>query len=294
MKNKRRQDNPWGLGRPSTGAHEHDEMERRVQDRTAELTRANAALSAEIAERRRAEEQLRRVNRAHQALTICNQALVRATDEPAFLQEICRIIVDIAGYRLCWVGYAEADQARTVRPVAAAGYGLDYLETVHVTWADTERGLGPVGTAIRTGKTCECKDVAGDPRFAPWREEARRRGYGSVLAIPLTAVGQILGALTICAAEPEVWGDAEMELLQALANDLAYGITALRTRIEREKAEAALRQAKGELEARVTERTGTLARTNAQLQQEIRERKPGVGIGERDSLRLGSLAIPAA
>jgi two-component system sensor histidine kinase/response regulator len=247
------------------------ELERRVQERTAELTRANAALEDEITQRRRAEEQLRRVNRAHQALTICNQALVRATNERDFLQEICRIIVDIAGYRLCWVGYAEQDEARSIRPVAAAGYSLGYLETMRATWADTERGQGPAGTAIRTGRTCLFKDVAGDLRFAPWRQEALKRGYVSVLAIPLHADGQILGALTIHAAEPDACDDEEMGLLESLANDLAYGITALRTRIERAKAEEELRQAHDELEARVAERTVALAEANALQRQVVRE-----------------------
>ena len=71
--------------------------------------RANEALAAEIRERRR-------VDRARQALSRCNQALIRADDEPQFLRELCRVIVEVAGYRLCWVGYAEHDEAKSVRP----------------------------------------------------------------------------------------------------------------------------------------------------------------------------------
>jgi PAS domain S-box-containing protein len=275
MKARRRQDSSQeGVEPPQTFHHDHAELERRVQDRTADLMQANAALQAEIAERRRAEEQLRRVNRAHRALTRCNQALVRATAEPSFLQEICRIIVEAAGYRLCWVGYAEHDEARTVRQVAAAADGgLDYLDVIRVSWGDTEHGRGPTGTAIRTGQTCVFKDLVADPRFAPWRAEALKRGYASVLAIPLRADGQVFGALTIYAREPDACDDEEVTLLEALANDLAYGITALRTRIQREQAEAALRQAHDELEGRVTERTSALAQANVRLQQEVRERK---------------------
>lgn len=256
-----------------TSAPVHAEVERLVQQRTAELTRANAELQTEIAERRRTDEQFRRIKRAHLALTSCNQALVRATTESALLQEICDIVVHIAGYRLCWVGYAEQDGMRTVRPVAAAGYDLDYLEKLRVTWADTELGRGPVGTAIRTGEACVLKDVAADPSFAPWREEALRHGYASVLAIPFTVDDRNLAVLTINAAEPDACDEEEMKLLQALSNDLAYGITSLRTRFERQKAVVALCQAHDELEARVTERTATLAQMNAQLEQQIRERQ---------------------
>lgn len=150
---------------------------RRIRQPTAKLVRANEALTAEIRERRR-------VDRARQALSRCSQALIRADDEPQFLRELCRVIVEVAGYRFCWVGYAEHDESRSVRPVAHAGYEEGYLETVRVTWADTDRGHGPVGTAIRTRQPAVFRDVTRDPDFAPWRAEALRRGYASVIGLP--------------------------------------------------------------------------------------------------------------
>ena len=56
------------------------------------------------------------------------------------------------GYRMAWVGFAEDDENKTVLPVACAGYDQGYLDQAKITWADTERGRGPTGTAIRTGK----------------------------------------------------------------------------------------------------------------------------------------------
>src|SRR5262245_47528708 len=105
------------------------------EGQTAEPPSTADLLRAEIARRERAEEQLRRVSRAHLALRHCNQALIKVREERALLEEICRIVVEVAGYRLCWVGYAEKDEARTVRPVGQAGYEAGYLQTVRVTWA---------------------------------------------------------------------------------------------------------------------------------------------------------------
>ena len=67
-------------------------------------------------ERSTAEDRLRRLNRAHRALSRCNEALIRASDELAWMGEVCRIIVEEAGYRLCWVGRAEHDEARAGAP----------------------------------------------------------------------------------------------------------------------------------------------------------------------------------
>ena len=130
----------------------------------------------DITERKHAQQQLVRANRALRALSLCNQSLIRATEESAWLRQVCDIIVDEAGYRFCWVGRAEPDEAKTVTAVARAGFDEGYLKSVSVTWADSDRGRGPVGTCIRTRRTQIVRDTAIDPAFAPWRAEALKRG----------------------------------------------------------------------------------------------------------------------
>ena len=203
-----------------------------TQDEVNFLQAVANVLGAAI-QRQRAEDRLRRLNQAHRALSSCNEALIRTTDEAAWLEQVCRIVVETAGYRLCWVGYAEQDEARTVRPVAQAGFDEGYLKAVNVTWADTERGRGPTGTCIRTGQTAVFKNLAADPAFTPWRAEAEKRGYASSVGIPLIADSTTLGSLTIYAAEPDAFGDEEVKLLTELAGDLAFGVMTLRTRAER-------------------------------------------------------------
>ena len=115
------------------------------------------------------------------AIRLC----VRATDEAGLLDQICRTIVDAAGYRFCWVGRAEQDDAKKVRPIAEAGVDEGYLATGEHHMGDTERGRGPTGTCIRTGVTQVSKNFATDPALGPWRSEALKRGFQSSIAIPL-------------------------------------------------------------------------------------------------------------
>jgi len=102
------------------------------------------------------EEELSRLNRILQTLYQCNHALVHATDEHELFQSVCQILVEVGGLRLAWVGHCEDDAEKTVRPVAMAGYGLDYLEKAKISWGEeTERGVvlrvSPYGPANRIG-----------------------------------------------------------------------------------------------------------------------------------------------
>ncbi|HEX9023870.1 MAG TPA: PAS domain S-box protein, partial [Geobacteraceae bacterium] len=208
--------------------------------------KALAPVSNEITigiERMRADEALHRLNRELRAISDCNLLLMRAEDEQALLNDICRIVCDEAGYRMAWVGYAENDNARTVRPVAWAGVEEGYLEQAGFTWADTERGRGPAGTAIRSGESACIQDFTTDPQVAPWRESALQRGCRSSIALPLKDEGaNTFGILNIYSIKPNAFTPDEIRLLEELAGNLAFGIMVLRARIERRQAEEALRE----------------------------------------------------
>jgi len=189
----------------------------------------------------RTQRELGRINRALKAQSAGNQCLVRAKDEQSLLDDMCRVIVETGGYRLAWVGYALEDEHKTIRPVAQAGYEDGYFATLNLTWADTERGRGPAGTAIRTGEPRIVHNIQTDHAFAPWRCEAIKRGYGSSIAMPLRVNQKIIGVLSIYAVEPDAFDHEEVALLTEMANDLAYGIEALRTRVEYKQAHETIR-----------------------------------------------------
>lgn len=212
-------------------------IEKRVAERTAELEQANLSLRQREEKHRRFEQLLQRANRTLQAIRDCHEAMLRAETESDLLTQICRIIVKTGGERMAWVGIAEHDARKTVRTEAAAGRLKDYLSKARITWGETARGRGPVGTAIRTGRVCVCHNTLTDPTFAPWREAARRQRYGSVIALPLKMDGRCIGALCLYGSKPNMFDAGEQLLLEDLANDLAFGISMLRLRAERERLE---------------------------------------------------------
>jgi signal transduction histidine kinase/response regulator of citrate/malate metabolism len=202
---------------------------------------------AMVIERRQAEEQVRKLNRTLQVTSEVNNALVRATEEAELLRQVCRIIVNVGGYRMAWVGFAaQNDEAAldAVRPVASEGYDESCLAAVNVCPADT---------AIRTGKPAVAGNILTDPHCAPWRGQALQRGYASSIALPLLSYGQAFGAIQIYALTPEAFDAEEIKLLTGMADDLAYGIVALRTRVEHQRAEEKIQRLNEDLECRARE-----------------------------------------
>ena len=201
---------------------------------------AIACSGVDVSARRDAEISLRQANRDLRLLIDCNQALVRISDEAELLRSICELIVATGGYRMAWVGFAEDDATKVVRPAASAGVATSYLRDVRITWDDSPTGAGPTGRAIRERTAIVCTRLDDDPNFAPWRKQALAHGYQASIAVPLILESG-LGALMIYSDGTPAFPPEEVALLVELANDLAHGISTLRKRLAHERAEAKLK-----------------------------------------------------
>ena len=190
------------------------------------------ALVRDIADRQKAEEALRRLNRELRAVSNCNEALIRASDEKTLLADVCRIVCEEAGYQMAWVGYAEHDAARTLRPMAWGGIESGYLTEMKISWGEGANGADrPAAQAIRTGATIRLTNIGESPRPSEWHSQPAARGYRSSLALPLKDDRErTFGVLVVYSPERDAFGPDEARLLEGLAGDLAFGITVLRAR----------------------------------------------------------------
>ena len=238
----------------------------------------------DITERKHAEIELKKLNRALEARSNSDEAILRATDEQSFLKEVCQIITRDCDYTMVWIGIAENNEGKTVRPVACSGLDEGYLETIRVTWDSSAQGRGAAGTAIRSGQPSICRNMLTDPAFAPWREEAIKRGYASVLAIPLKESGETFGAICIYSRESDAFSQGEVDLLMDLARDLEFGIQTLRLRAARARAEEALRESEEQLSLFVEHAPAALAMFDNQMRYlRVSQRwRSDYGLGDRE------------
>ncbi|HVS77133.1 MAG TPA: EAL domain-containing protein [Steroidobacteraceae bacterium] len=211
-----------------------------LRDASGHVAEIVAAAVPGTAERETGEPLLR-LNRELRMVSGCVQVLIRAEDEATLLDEVCRIIAGSGGYLLAWVGFADSDPERAVRPVAHSRNGSRSADA-RIRRAPGKRRPGPTARAIRERATQVCRDAQTDPELDLWRDEALRREIRSSVALPLIAGDACLGALSIYSDRVNAFDRSEVKLLEELAGDLAYGIGALRARIERERARQSMQR----------------------------------------------------
>lgn len=203
----------------------------------------------DITQRKLMEEELCNLNRTLRGRINIRQAIIRYENESDLLDEVCRIIVTDCGHARVWIGMADDDGKKSVRPVAQAGFDPEYLDGLDITWSHEEKGCGPTGTAVRTGAPSACRNMLTDPTMQPWAEQVQKGGYASIVAFPLNADGRVFGALTIYTRNPESFSEAELKLLGEISDDLAFAIASIRLRKAHQSAQAALGYSEALLQA---------------------------------------------
>ncbi len=225
--------------------------------------------TTDITERKKAENQIVRMNSVLFAISYISQLITREKDAKLLLDKACDILYKTRGYILVWVGVIEEGHKRVI-PAARTGKDADYLDEITITWDESDTGKGPTGTAIRTCKPQVCKNIATDPNFAPWRDAAMRRGYASSFVAPMMHNERLLGTLNVYSGTIDFFSDDEMSLLCELANSLALGLFSIENDKKRKEAETKLKQYSENLEAQVKERTAELEAFTYSISHDLR------------------------
>jgi signal transduction histidine kinase len=170
---------------------------------------------------------------------------------------ICNAGGSLPGIVMGWIGLA-TDGDPTLRPVALWGDDTGYLSKIRVTTDDADTARGPAGRAFLSGRPSVL--AIDDPDFAPWRDEAHRRGYRSIAGIPLRQPdGMISGVLVLYSDQDEFFTEYRVALLSAFGE--AAGIAIENARLHERHTRHA-----DDLEEAIRARTEELNRKNEALE----------------------------
>lgn len=208
---------------------------------TDEGRKISQLIIRDVTQLKKTQIELSRLNRALRALLAINQSLFHASDEISFIQEVCRIIIDIGGYRLAWIGYLNHEW-KTVRPVARGGNDDGLFDKINFSWDPEEADYSPAVLAVNSKSTqvfSDLKSLENDPE---WKTETLVRGYNSFILLPLIHGEKVFGVVAVYSSRRNAFCSEEKQLLEQLARDLTYGIDFIREKADKKYAEQALKE----------------------------------------------------
>ena len=177
----------------------------------------------DVTQQKLAEARIKRLNRVYAVLSGINALIVRAKDRQELFQEACRIAVEAGQLRMAWIGLFDRKTSSIV-PAASHGHEDGFMRLVALSLDDpVPEGRGLVRRAVREKRTVIVNDIENDTGFR-LRAEAMERGYRSAAVLPLTIAGDLIGVLSLFAAEPDFFDENEMRLLTELAGDISFAV----------------------------------------------------------------------
>ena len=200
----------------------NEHLEELVIERTKEL-------SAENAIRKRAENQVKRLNRIYALQSDISQATVRIHDINKLLKEICTIAINKGKFQSAWIGIVN-NRTKKIMNSATAGLTNDLIEV--------SQNQNLITKVIRSGKHFISNNINDDTSInGIWKQNSLSLGFRSFAVLPLIVHEKLIGGFCIYSNEVDFFDDPEISLLDEMANDISFALEYIQKEFERKRAE---------------------------------------------------------
>jgi two-component system, response regulator PdtaR len=165
----------------------------------------------------------------------------RAIGEQNFADDILRLIVSVTakvtGSKICSLLLLDRKKNELILKASQSECG-SYNQK-----GNTPLGQGIAGRVALSGKPIKVLDVRKDPRFLN-KEIAAKDGLVSLLSVPLSAHGEIIGVINCYTSEKYDFTDEDIHLLTTVASQAAILLKNTELRIMKEVVERELEERK--------------------------------------------------
>jgi diguanylate cyclase (GGDEF)-like protein len=175
-------------------------------------------------EKVKTEEQKERVTRMFAALSVTNEAIMRAKTRTQLFEMACEAAAFGGKFTSTTIGLVRPGKD-FLNIVASAGPTAEATRKVRLSVKeDRPEGRGITGIAFRSRKPCISNDYLTDPRGGQFHGSVRDDGGRAVAVFPLFSGGEAVGILLFIAAEQDAFTPASVDLLQRLADNISFAI----------------------------------------------------------------------
>ncbi|HHE64983.1 MAG TPA: GAF domain-containing protein [Bacteroidetes bacterium] len=156
------------------------------------------------------------------------RTIIYTNDEFQYLNEICRIIVEIGGYQSAWIGFAENMSEESDRPVAQIGYPPEIVQKIISSETKNNNNGQSVSFKILENKLVIVNNILKNKKFSFLHSNARNRGFNSMISVPITIDKNIPAALHILSKEDDALKKNEVQVFKDLAENVSRAALKIR------------------------------------------------------------------
>jgi diguanylate cyclase (GGDEF)-like protein len=177
------------------------------------------------AERQRAEDRLKGLNRLYAMVTGISASMVRVRDRADLFERSCQTAVEHGEFEMAWIAIVDPKENRIV-PVAWAGADEPVKSAIEGHFSSSEgtlEGKTLAARAIRERAAVVSNDVRKDESLNFGKMHAES-GVRSLAVLPLIVSDKAIGVFTLYTSKPEFFDTAGLLLLTELAGNVAFAI----------------------------------------------------------------------
>jgi PAS domain S-box-containing protein/putative nucleotidyltransferase with HDIG domain len=200
-----------------------------------------AGTITDITGRKKLERRLKEKSRSFKMLSEINQLIIRIKSSKKLLEKTCDILTKTGDYKMAWIGYKDVHK-EVLNPVSSSGIRKENLKKLNIELNDDNLAIDPTVKAFIEGHSVVSEDVANAPLFESFDKETLKKEYTSSVSLPLKCKNETFATLNIYSDELNIFDSEELSLLEELADNLSFGLNALKIRRELDKAREKLKR----------------------------------------------------
>lgn len=202
----------------------NQKLEEIVDERTLELR-------SEIAEKEQAQVSLIRTNRSLQILSECNQAISHSENESILFNQVCQILVETGGYRICWIGLIDKSAQSGL---VATSFSCDNPRLIKTLPSQVDMSLEVelLQKSMTTGRIQKVDEITQNSKSKTLEECSKDNELSSLVVVPLLSQSEKIGVLCLYSDNEEGFDYLEEKLLLEVAEDVSYGVNTIRVMTE--------------------------------------------------------------
>jgi diguanylate cyclase (GGDEF)-like protein/PAS domain S-box-containing protein len=198
-------------------------------------------VSRDVSERKKSEHDNLKLQQLFSALSLTNEAILRAKTADQLYQNACRAAVSSKLFSIASI--LIPNSRGNFYAHTTIGDVLPVMKKTRVSSnPDEPEGRSMTATAYRDGKAMFSNDFLADERTAAWHEHARLHGVASAAALPVLQHKKPVAVMVFYASEKNMFDERTQSLLQSMADNVSFALDSFANADDQARASAKIRQ----------------------------------------------------